>query len=284
MKKTKNFAVECCDIITLKKPNCHGLNSDTSASEDYWFSTPDRAQELADATKRPVFALCQMFGSLVSHKVFCLVSRTIFVSAIEFKIYLQMSERRLSISFKKLKTKKFMNQLFETSEIVFATWCSKRKASFMDVPFTRKGSRGVLHSIRSASSTKAVRKGNLINEHANWILNSNTLEKYDYKLNTLLDNSTQIQNSTFTPENNITLEVDSESTRIVLGTTNNTSVDRSCDTVPPFTENTFTNHYPYTYHIQKKKSIIPSATYQDMKDINYMLSQKRRIKRTSENM
>ncbi|KAG0975580.1 hypothetical protein G6F28_012879 [Rhizopus arrhizus] len=87
------------------------------------------------------------------------------------------------------------------------------------------------HSIRSASSTKAVMLGTPIDkvkEHANWSLKSNTFEKYYYKPHQRLHQSTAIQNSIFlSAEKRITLEVEAESTGIVLGTTNNTKVDEA---------------------------------------------------------
>jgi hypothetical protein len=51
------------------------------------------------------------------------------------------------------------------------------------------------HSIRSASSTKAVEAGHSIQEvkdHANWSRNSNTMEKYYYKPTAQKAKSTEI--------------------------------------------------------------------------------------------
>jgi hypothetical protein len=69
------------------------------------------------------------------------------------------------------------------------------------------------HSIRSASSTKAVEKGNsiqAINQHANWSLNYDTFEKYYYKPRAQDTTSIKITNSIFSLENNITLEAEVE--------------------------------------------------------------------------
>jgi hypothetical protein len=82
------------------------------------------------------------------------------------------------------------------------------------------------HSIRSASSTKAVEKGNSIQavkQHANWSLNHDMFEKYYYRLRAQGTTSTKIANSIFSLENNITLESEVEPTMIVLGTTYNQS-------------------------------------------------------------
>lgn len=84
------------------------------------------------------------------------------------------------------------------------------------------------HSIRAASSTKAVELGHSIQEvkkHANWSLNSNTFEKHYFKPSTQPSSSTTINNSVFSTENRITLEVGVESTGIGLGMTTNTQVD-----------------------------------------------------------
>ncbi|KAG1042029.1 hypothetical protein G6F43_011982 [Rhizopus delemar] len=89
------------------------------------------------------------------------------------------------------------------------------------------------HSIRSASSTKAVEKGAAIQQvklHANWNLSSNTFEKHYLKPSTQTNDSTQLVNSIFsTSGENTTLESESKSTRIVEGTTNNASVDADED-------------------------------------------------------
>jgi hypothetical protein len=86
------------------------------------------------------------------------------------------------------------------------------------------------HSFRSASSTKAVEQGASIDnvkQHANWNLNSGTFEKYYYKPIAQQASSTDIANSFFSTENSTTLEVEVESTRIVLDTTHNTEVDET---------------------------------------------------------
>ncbi|OBZ88912.1 hypothetical protein A0J61_03030 [Choanephora cucurbitarum] len=86
------------------------------------------------------------------------------------------------------------------------------------------------HSVRSASSTKAVEKGSSVDavkQHANWSLHSNTFEKHYYKPIAQQASSTQIANSIFSTENNTTLEVGVKSTRIALGTTSNTDVDET---------------------------------------------------------
>jgi integrase len=84
------------------------------------------------------------------------------------------------------------------------------------------------HSIRAASSTKAVEKGHSIDsvkEHAGWSLNSNTFEKFYYKPTNQESSSTAITYSIFSQtENTITLEDGVEPTEIVLGTTNNPNV------------------------------------------------------------
>ncbi|KAG1546588.1 hypothetical protein G6F49_010451 [Rhizopus delemar] len=96
------------------------------------------------------------------------------------------------------------------------------------------------HSIRSASSTKAVQLGFEINEvkaHANWSLNSNTFEKYYYKppykdkVSTAIGNS-MIMNLT---ENPTISGIRTEATSIGVGTTCNTDVAvvRTKDMVKP---------------------------------------------------
>jgi site-specific recombinase XerD len=84
------------------------------------------------------------------------------------------------------------------------------------------------HSIRAASSTKAVQKGvsiSSVEHHANWSQGSNTFEKYYYKPVSQEHESTIIQNSIFsTAENHTTSESEAKATRIVLGTTYNTQV------------------------------------------------------------
>ncbi|KAG1488932.1 hypothetical protein G6F46_001125 [Rhizopus delemar] len=84
------------------------------------------------------------------------------------------------------------------------------------------------HSIRSASSTKAVEKGHSIQavkEHAGWSLNSNTFERFYYKPTNQDSSSTAITHSIFSQaENSITLGDGVEPTEIDLGTTNNPNV------------------------------------------------------------
>ena len=64
------------------------------------------------------------------------------------------------------------------------------------------------HSVRAASSTKAVELGHSIQEvkkHANWSLNSNTFENFYYKPSSQTSSSTAITNSIFSsPEKRIT--------------------------------------------------------------------------------
>ncbi|KAG1514262.1 hypothetical protein G6F47_011917 [Rhizopus delemar] len=87
------------------------------------------------------------------------------------------------------------------------------------------------HSIRSASSTKAVELGHSIQDlkkHANWSLNSNTFEKFYYKPSLRVSSSAAINHSIFSStDNSITLEVGVESAGISLGTTSNTNVDKT---------------------------------------------------------
>ncbi|KAG1325360.1 hypothetical protein G6F62_008593 [Rhizopus arrhizus] len=84
------------------------------------------------------------------------------------------------------------------------------------------------HSIRSASSTKAVEKGVAIPRvkmHANWSLRSNTFEKHYLKPSAQQNDSIQLTNSIFSKSGEpTTLTSESQSTRIVEGTTNNTSI------------------------------------------------------------
>ncbi|KAG1464721.1 hypothetical protein G6F56_005025 [Rhizopus delemar] len=84
------------------------------------------------------------------------------------------------------------------------------------------------HSLRSATSTKAVMLGvsmDQVKDHANWSKKSDTFERYYYKLPRRLLRSNRIQQSIFSnTENNTTLEDETEPTRIVLGTTYNTNV------------------------------------------------------------
>ncbi|CEP07154.1 hypothetical protein [Parasitella parasitica] len=81
------------------------------------------------------------------------------------------------------------------------------------------------HSIRAASSTKAVKSGISIfnvKNHANWSQGSNTFERYYYKPVAQDHDSTKIQNSIFQQtENHTTSESKAKATNIVLGTTYN---------------------------------------------------------------
>lgn len=85
------------------------------------------------------------------------------------------------------------------------------------------------HSIRAASSTKAVELGHsqrAVKSHAVWSLLTDTFEKYYFKPCSQKSSSTTINNSIFSSaENSITLEAGVESTGISLGTTSNTYVD-----------------------------------------------------------
>ncbi|KAG2213302.1 hypothetical protein INT45_013460, partial [Circinella minor] len=87
------------------------------------------------------------------------------------------------------------------------------------------------HSIRSATSTKAVEKSHSIKnvkQHANWSSKADTFEKYYYKPRAQQTSSTAIANSIFSlTENSTTLEDEAESKRIVVGTNNNTIVDEA---------------------------------------------------------
>ncbi|KAG0733952.1 hypothetical protein G6F57_013986 [Rhizopus arrhizus] len=81
------------------------------------------------------------------------------------------------------------------------------------------------HSIRSASSTKAVEESHSIQavkQHANWSSNANTFERYYYKPTAQQSSSTSIANSIFSlTDNHTTLTDGAELKRIVVGTTNN---------------------------------------------------------------
>lgn len=86
------------------------------------------------------------------------------------------------------------------------------------------------HSIRSASSTKAIEKGvsiEEVKEHANWSRNIQTFEKIYYKPTTKAYLGAHISNSIFTAENLTILEAGAEATEIVLGTTNNQAVAKA---------------------------------------------------------
>ncbi|KAG1617817.1 hypothetical protein G6F46_004388 [Rhizopus delemar] len=87
------------------------------------------------------------------------------------------------------------------------------------------------HSIRAASSTKAVELDHSIKDvkkYAKWSLNSNTFEQYNYKPSSQSSFSIAISNSLFScPEKRITSEVEVESTGIRLDTTTNTNIDET---------------------------------------------------------
>ncbi|KAG1446758.1 hypothetical protein G6F46_012098 [Rhizopus delemar] len=84
------------------------------------------------------------------------------------------------------------------------------------------------HSIRSASSTKAIESGQLaadVQDHVGWSKKTNTMDKYYYKPTAQKTKSTKIVNSIFsTTENNTTSEVETEAIEIVLGTTCNSKI------------------------------------------------------------
>jgi hypothetical protein len=76
------------------------------------------------------------------------------------------------------------------------------------------------HSIRSASSTKAVERGHTIEEvkeHANWSRNTQTFERFYYKPTTSLSLGSRITNSIFSTANLTTLEAGAEATEIAPG-------------------------------------------------------------------
>ncbi|CEG82087.1 hypothetical protein RMATCC62417_16210 [Rhizopus microsporus] len=83
------------------------------------------------------------------------------------------------------------------------------------------------HSIRSASSTKAIERGHTIEEtkeHANWSRNTQTFERFYYKPSTRASLGSRITDSIFTAENLTALEAGAEATEIVIGTTNDQNV------------------------------------------------------------
>ncbi|KAG2193056.1 hypothetical protein INT47_012130 [Mucor saturninus] len=87
------------------------------------------------------------------------------------------------------------------------------------------------HSLRSASSTKAVERGisvPTVKKHGNWSQKAFTFEKYYLKPTAAKATSTNIANSIFlSTENSTTFGEDSQSTRIVEeNSTNNTNVDK----------------------------------------------------------
>jgi hypothetical protein len=89
-----------------------------------------------------------------------------------------------------------------------------------------------VHSIRSASSTKAVTMGSEIDQvkmHANWSLKSNTFENYYYKPRDQHKRGQEMVNKPFgdITENRTTSEVGVEPTTIVVGTTDNSNVDET---------------------------------------------------------
>ncbi|EIE79019.1 hypothetical protein RO3G_03724 [Rhizopus delemar RA 99-880] len=79
------------------------------------------------------------------------------------------------------------------------------------------------HSIRSASSTKAVQMGHKIDnvkKNAHWSLAADTFERFYYKPAHQIHNSRDIINSIFSDsENNTTSGVEMEATKVGLGTT-----------------------------------------------------------------
>ncbi|EIE92400.1 hypothetical protein RO3G_16922 [Rhizopus delemar RA 99-880] len=81
------------------------------------------------------------------------------------------------------------------------------------------------HSLRSASSTKAVEMGQSISDikdHANWSHQTKTFEKYYYKPTAQENKSTNIVNSIFSfTDNHTTLGDVAESTKIVVRSSNN---------------------------------------------------------------
>ncbi|KAG1049829.1 hypothetical protein G6F43_007864 [Rhizopus delemar] len=87
------------------------------------------------------------------------------------------------------------------------------------------------HSIRAASSTKAVELDHSIKDvkkYAKWSLSSNTFEQYNYKPSPQSFSSIAISNSLFScPEKRITSEVEVESTGIRLDTTTNINIDET---------------------------------------------------------
>ncbi|KAG1032972.1 hypothetical protein G6F25_010875 [Rhizopus arrhizus] len=96
------------------------------------------------------------------------------------------------------------------------------------------------HTIRSASSTKAVQLGHdiqKIKEHANWSLSANTFERFYYKPTYQESASAHINNTifSFAADNHTISEVRLESTGIGLSTTSNAKVDerRTKDMVHP---------------------------------------------------
>ncbi|KAG1255818.1 hypothetical protein G6F68_010076 [Rhizopus microsporus] len=88
------------------------------------------------------------------------------------------------------------------------------------------------HSIRAASSTKAVSKGHSIEavkDHAGWSQDSRTFETFYHKPPNQESSSTAIIHSIFSEaENTITLGDGVEPTEIDLGTTNNLNAFNSC--------------------------------------------------------
>lgn len=127
------------------------------------------------------------------------------------------------------------DKLKSVSPSTVATWVSEAmKKAGIDTKVYKP------HSIRSASSIKAVENGISIyqvKQRANWNHRSNTFEKHYFKPTAQQNNSTNIANSIFSSQGeHTTLESESQSTRIVERTTNNTSVDGDED------ENVVTTH------------------------------------------
>ncbi|KAG1277773.1 hypothetical protein G6F66_012208 [Rhizopus arrhizus] len=105
------------------------------------------------------------------------------------------------------------------------------------------------HSIRSASSTKAIELGysqDKVEEHANWSKKANAFSKYYYKPIAQQCSSTKIAGSILSlTENHTTLTDGAESKEIVVGTTNNSTVDeaKSKNVVHPPWYKTFYEKY-----------------------------------------
>ncbi|KAG1265988.1 hypothetical protein G6F68_003111 [Rhizopus microsporus] len=84
------------------------------------------------------------------------------------------------------------------------------------------------HSLRSASSTKAVQLGYKIDDvkkHANWSLSADTFERFYFKPSHQERTSQSIMGLIFSSsENSTTSEVETEATKVDLGTTFNRTV------------------------------------------------------------
>lgn len=89
------------------------------------------------------------------------------------------------------------------------------------------------HSIRVAVSTKAIQQDvsvDQVKQLTNWSQTSNTFERYYYKPSQQQHDSTRVQNQLFSlAEKGTTSETEAEATRIVVGTTYNSSfIDNIC--------------------------------------------------------